>query len=278
MDDIPPNKEMEALVDREGKVAAAARAAAAEAETPTLPRGKGKKAKAKPKPVPVEAPMRDLPILPGSRIDFFVNGQAVEEAAFTDIYDFAPLPLQNPKRSDKQPIDDGTIGYYPMISCFGRGKAKLVCGPDFAFPPTSDARGMHERVPEQMAEEAVLDEADELDLSIRFRAEIEEERIRRERVDKRLAAQTAKKAAKAEARVKARVSETPVPMIPSGLAYEVKPDDYEVKVEAASQPPTTPASPIPLSEQGAESPSSRPQSPGDADAEGSDEEEGIQWG
>lgn len=317
MDDYAPAKEMEALVDREGKVAAAKRAAAAEAETPVVPKGKKtKNAKSiKSAPAPAEPIMRDLPILAGSSIEFFINGAPASDVpAFSDLYDFPPLPpiIQNPPKHGrashandlKQVDDDGTMGYYPMVSCFGRGKAKLVCGPDFAFPPpglmgadgtpggveraSSEAedesthttraqpiRPMSDRLAEFRAEEAILDEAEELDLSARFAADAEATRARQQRADKALAASAAKKAARAEARIKARISETPVPMVPSGLAREVKMDPDEglpgvdtganldaegevevdddtsmsnnVKVEAQSQPPTTPASPNPIS-------------------------------
>ncbi|KAJ3554463.1 hypothetical protein NM688_g3096 [Phlebia brevispora] len=71
--------------------------------------------------------------------------------AFRDLYDF--LPLRTPpnkahekKRSHKDglrehkenPFDDGSLGYYPMISLYNGAEVKLNPGPNFDFPPPSD--------------------------------------------------------------------------------------------------------------------------------------------
>ncbi|KAI9639534.1 uncharacterized protein MKK02DRAFT_14215, partial [Dioszegia hungarica] len=160
MDEYPVQKEMDALVDRDGKYAqarreaeAAAAAALAAGTDATGASGgggggaKGKKTKNakkvttdKPAPLPETVVFRDLARLPGSRIEFYINGERTE-TAFKDLYDFLPLPPPSSVGGKKSSsgekdclADDGTLGYYPMVSCFGRGKLRLNFGPDFAFP------------------------------------------------------------------------------------------------------------------------------------------------
>jgi COMPASS component BRE2 len=138
MDEYTPQKEMEALIDREGKAAAAAKAQAeaAKVEGDKLVEkigksGKGattknaKKSKNKDQQ-PTGPVVRDLPILPGSKVEFYLNGDPLG-TAFEDIYDFLPLPpvpstMQSKKsghhghESAKEVLhDDGTLGYYPMV-------------------------------------------------------------------------------------------------------------------------------------------------------------------
>lgn len=97
------------------------------------------------------ANLRPLPILHGSRIAFFVNGNC-QGTAFQDIYDYLPLKqteMQRKANSKKRtregvkehrenPFDDGTLGYYPFISLFNDAAVQLNPGPDFAFPPPDD--------------------------------------------------------------------------------------------------------------------------------------------
>ncbi|PPR04959.1 hypothetical protein CVT24_010417 [Panaeolus cyanescens] len=103
------------------------------------------------KTVPSAAPLRPLPILPGSRIAFFVNGQC-QGTAFHDIYDYLPLRQTETQRKAKEkkrtregvkehrenPFDDGTLGYYPFISLFNEASIKINPGPNFEYPPPDD--------------------------------------------------------------------------------------------------------------------------------------------
>ena len=152
MDEYGVQKEMEALVDREGK--------AAKTVLPT----KGR-----------DAP-RPLPTLPGSRLEFFLNGEPLG-TAFENIYDFTPLPP--PPHATKKEVkdilyDDGSLGYFPMISMFGRGKVRCNFGPDWRYPPAAKARPMVDRFDEFKAEEAALDERDEERDAEKLRKEMRE--------------------------------------------------------------------------------------------------------
>ena len=181
MEEYAVQKEMEALVDREGKVAAAAKASAAAArdavveEQPKISKKgaitKNAKKGKKEAETPTGPVARQLPILPGSRIEFFVNGESFG-TAFEDLYDFVPLPpvvvptAPAAKRahdlSKDLSHDDGTLGYYPMVSCFGRGKVQVNFGPEWQKPPPGlTARPLADRWEEFRAEERVLDERDE---------------------------------------------------------------------------------------------------------------------
>ncbi|KAF6764794.1 hypothetical protein DFP72DRAFT_322907 [Ephemerocybe angulata] len=95
-------------------------------------------------------PLRPIPILEGSRIAFFVNGEC-QGTAFQDIYDFLPLKQTDNQRKAKgrrskegvkehreNPFDDGTLGYYPMVSVYNDAAVKLNPGPNFDFPPPPD--------------------------------------------------------------------------------------------------------------------------------------------
>lgn len=100
---------------------------------------------------PEPAPLRPLPTLPNSQIAFFVNGES-QGTAFRDLYDFLPLRAPADKRKRDRgkrlregakehtlnPFDDGSLGYYPLISLFNGARVRINPGPDFAFPPPPD--------------------------------------------------------------------------------------------------------------------------------------------
>jgi COMPASS component BRE2 len=95
--------------------------------------------------------MRALPTLPDSKIAFFINGQC-QGVAFRELYDFRPLraPADARKAQAKRRtregtrehkenhFDDGSLGYFPLISLFNGARVRLNPGPDFAFPPPPD--------------------------------------------------------------------------------------------------------------------------------------------
>ncbi|EIM22443.1 hypothetical protein WALSEDRAFT_68397 [Wallemia mellicola CBS 633.66] len=87
-----------------------------------------------------------IPRIPGSFIEFFKNGEPVaSEPAYTDLLDYLPKKKQpeGAKASKKQDLkkdldyDDGTCGYYPMVSLYKGGQATLNPGPEFAYPPNT---------------------------------------------------------------------------------------------------------------------------------------------
>ena len=204
MDEYLPSKEMEALIDREGKLAKSALVDS----TPTNDDTKSKKgsagattkttsSKKKAAITEITNTGRELHRLANSSISFTLNGEPLG-TAFEDLHDFTPLRVQRVgRRADAQVHDDGSLGYYPMISLFGRGKVRANFGPDFEHPVPQGHRGMYERWDEARAEEARWDERDEAEAVEKWRDD--EERRRVEEV-KRVAAEekrAAKKAAKA---------------------------------------------------------------------------------
>jgi len=96
--------------------------------------------------------MRTLPTLPHSKIAFFINGQC-QGVAFRELYDYRPLrapadarKAQAKRRTTREGarehkenhFDDGSLGYFPLISLFNGARVRLNPGPNFAFPPPPD--------------------------------------------------------------------------------------------------------------------------------------------
>jgi len=104
--------------------------------------------------VPIGPRLRPLPVLKDSNVTFFKNGVS-QGVAFKDLLDFLPLRVDSSSQSDgsAHPLaedpsaesthiksgeslhDDGTLGYYPCVSVYGGGIARLNPGPDFRFTP-----------------------------------------------------------------------------------------------------------------------------------------------
>lgn len=177
MDEYPVAKEMEALVNREGKTQPVAH------EDPEPKKKTVKKAPTAPEPATPES--RTLTTLEGSYISFFLNGEPLG-VAFSDIYDFLPLPpLVKPRRKFShayekerevyQYHDDGTLGYFPMVSCFGRGKVRVNFGPEWVRPADlpQGTRPLCDRYPDFRAEEELYDERDEAALAEKLKKDME---------------------------------------------------------------------------------------------------------
>jgi len=192
MDEYAPQKEMEGLINREGKVMEVKEEVKLE-EKPKPGKGattkNAKKTKSKDKDIPFGPVVRDLPILEDSRIVFYLNGEPLG-TAFEGLYDFSPLPsiklATTTKKSHGHEVvkevlqDDGTLGYYPMISCFGKGKVSVNFGPDWIKPPEDmEARPMSERWDEWREEERLLDERDEEKEYASMKELMEKEEIRK---------------------------------------------------------------------------------------------------
>jgi COMPASS component BRE2 len=94
---------------------------------------------------------RTLPTLPESKIAFFINGQC-QGVAFRELYDYRPLRApadarkahakrrtrEGAREHKENHFDDGSLGYFPLISLFNGARVRLNPGPDFAFPPPPD--------------------------------------------------------------------------------------------------------------------------------------------
>ncbi|EFP78499.1 uncharacterized protein PGTG_04455 [Puccinia graminis f. sp. tritici CRL 75-36-700-3] len=132
-----------------------------EDEPPTLPA------------LPSGPPLRPLSVLKGSKVAFFKNG-VCQGVAFRDLLDFLPLRVDpspqnngsvhqlgedqtaadsNNVKSGGRLYDDGTLGYYPCVSVYGGGIARLNAGPEFKFAPPDSANHL-------LDEEADLPEKD----------------------------------------------------------------------------------------------------------------------
>lgn len=185
MDEYPVAKEMEALVNREGRVEVA--------EVEVEKKKGGKKMGGGGGTVERRQKARELPLLEGSYVSFYLNGEPMaEDAAFEGLYDFLPLPPVEGERTHHrsrlpaslereresyQYHDDGIIGYFPMVSCFGRGKVRVNFGPEWEkaprLPEGVQVKPMCDRWDEFRAEELVWDEKDEAATAERLRKEME---------------------------------------------------------------------------------------------------------
>ncbi|WVO16419.1 hypothetical protein L204_104094 [Cryptococcus depauperatus] len=183
-------KEMDVLIDRDGKLAAELATQSGQDLSNEGPKGvrKGattkntKKGRKQPNKPP-DSIDRTLGKLPGSFVSFTINGRYFG-SAFEDLYDFTPLPSipgsahGSSKKHTNGDVqhDDGTLGYYPMISCFGRAKATCNFGPSFAYPSPVGARPMYERWEEFRKEERRQDEFDEIEDSKKLQAILDTEK------------------------------------------------------------------------------------------------------
>ncbi|KAF8758862.1 Set1 complex component ash2 [Rhizoctonia solani] len=250
------SKEMEALLEQNNKP-----------PPPPLPSPTKRSAKKLPertRPKPVATPvMRPLPILKDSKIAFFVNGEC-QGVAFEDIYDYLQLRV-DPKstsvksrrggaveafqRERENAYDDGWLGYYPFISVFGGGIARINAGPNFHFRPPDDIdallestdstpsvkqegsnptwRPLQERYPEFMAEQWALDAKEEAHAKAAIEAN-EAENVRKAEAAKRKKEdQRRREALKAERDAGAAtppVEGTPGTTTPQTMEPDVPPD------------------------------------------------------
>ncbi|KAG6841684.1 hypothetical protein C0991_008322 [Blastosporella zonata] len=232
--EYPQSKEMTSLMDYSGKSTSSASVSSVpkKAAAGKMPERSGPTTASKPN----APPLRPIPVLPGSRIAFFVNGEC-QGTAFQDIYDYLQLRQSETQRKKEKkrtregvkehqenPFNDGWLGYYPFISLFNDACVGINPGPDFEFPPPNDIdallddttasssstpgegtekkwRPACERYPEFMAEQWALDEVEE--------EEAREEAVRAAAAEKTEAAKKAernKKRQQAEARKRAKLA------------------------------------------------------------------------
>ncbi|KAJ9107501.1 hypothetical protein QFC21_000956 [Naganishia friedmannii] len=168
---------------------------------------------------------RELPRIPGSKISFFLNGKPMaSRPAFEDIFSFLPLrqtdaelatcaalskklgALEASLRDRENYNDDGTLGYYPFVSCFGGGKVQFHPGPGWMAPVDPTSWGLGSRVGEDGVEQPIIPRP----LSERWQEYYAEEMVYDERDEKEVTELLKKEALSdaAKKRVKAEKSST----------------------------------------------------------------------
>ncbi|KAI0462909.1 hypothetical protein LJB42_003713 [Komagataella kurtzmanii] len=100
------------------------------------------------------------PVIQGSFIKVFVNGEP-KGTAFENLYGFLP-PASELKKGAR---DDGSLGYYPMASCFRGGKVQLNTAnkPEFAPQGEKEYLMYNELYDDSKIEEYVWDLIDEVE-------------------------------------------------------------------------------------------------------------------
>ncbi|KAG2736702.1 hypothetical protein G9P44_000792 [Scheffersomyces stipitis] len=115
-----------------------------------------------------------IPVIPQSRIRIFKNGIEQKETVH-DLYSFLPTDIDNedlniaPNTKQQQNpnyrnTDDGSLGYYPMMSVFQNGIVGINAGPDFKFPIVEEGvKPLSDRYNEAVVEEWYWDLIDEVE-------------------------------------------------------------------------------------------------------------------
>lgn len=118
----------------------------------------------------------NLLTIPHSKIRVFLNGIEIG-VMFENLYSFLPSFLEDEslnvsyntrqqQNASYKNTDDGSLGYYPMLSVFENGIVGINPGPDFKFPINElkeDARPICERYEENVVEEWYWDLIDEIE-------------------------------------------------------------------------------------------------------------------
>lgn len=125
-------------------------------------------------PSPLNSEDASLRTLPGSSITIFKNGVKMG-SPFKDLYAFLPPASRlangtnNLGIGERENADDGMIGYYPAVSCYGGGAVECRFeGPWWVGPPEKTETGepirpIGERFNDQIVEDVVADIVDELE-------------------------------------------------------------------------------------------------------------------
>ncbi|GKZ73897.1 hypothetical protein AnigIFM50267_011129 [Aspergillus niger] len=125
-------------------------------------------------PSPFNAEDASLRTLPGSSITIYKNGVKMG-TPFEELYAFLPPASRlangtnNLGIGERENADDGMIGYYPAVSCYGGGAVECrFDGPWWVGPPShtdngEPVRGIGERFNEQIVEDIVADIVDEVE-------------------------------------------------------------------------------------------------------------------
>ncbi|KAI3625540.1 hypothetical protein CBS9595_000901 [Malassezia furfur] len=153
--EYPPTKEMEVLMDKNRRGELPWSEDGSVAGKPTAPPKSTDRDEKRPGQAKRSVPLRPLPKLAESYVGFVVNGEP-QGIAFKDLYDFRPLVAVEPTRKRERrkadaeitahtsvsavlrsrlnPYDDGSLGYYPMVSLYGGARARLIPS-NFRYPP-----------------------------------------------------------------------------------------------------------------------------------------------
>ncbi|KAE8377695.1 putative histone-lysine N-methyltransferase [Aspergillus bertholletiae] len=124
-------------------------------------------------PSPMNTEDASLRTLPGSSITIFKNGVKMG-TPFNELYAFLPPASRlangtnNLGLGERENADDGMIGYYPAVSCYGGGAVECRFeGPWWIGPPQTEngesTRGIGERFNEQIVEDVIADIIDEVE-------------------------------------------------------------------------------------------------------------------
>lgn len=125
-------------------------------------------------PSPLNSEDPTLRTLPGSSITIFKNGVKMG-TPFKELYAFLPPASRlangtnNLGIGERENADDGMIGYYPAVSCYGGGAVECRFeGPWWVGPPEQNEFGapvqpMGERFNDQIVEDVLADIVDEVE-------------------------------------------------------------------------------------------------------------------
>ncbi|KAJ5110709.1 hypothetical protein N7532_001244 [Penicillium argentinense] len=125
-------------------------------------------------PSPLNNEDASLRTLPGSSITIFKNGVKMG-TPFKELYAFLPPASRlangtnNLGIGERENADDGMIGYYPAVSCYGGGAVECRFeGPWWVGPPEKTEAGevirpIGERYTDQIVEDVVADIVDEVE-------------------------------------------------------------------------------------------------------------------
>ncbi|KAL2836210.1 hypothetical protein BJY01DRAFT_222305 [Aspergillus pseudoustus] len=125
-------------------------------------------------PSPLNAEDASLRTLPSSSITIYKNGVKMG-TPFKELYAFLPSASRlangtnNLGLGERENADDGMIGYYPAVSCYGGGAVECrFQGPWWYGPPShteagEPIRGIGDRFDEQIVEDVIADIVDEVE-------------------------------------------------------------------------------------------------------------------
>lgn len=126
------------------------------------------------RPSPLNTEDASLRTLPGSSITIFKNGVEMG-TPFKELYAFLPPASRlvngtnNVGIGERENADDGMIGYYPAVSCYGGGAVECRFEPPWWFGPPPHLAGgepvrpIGERYGEQIVEDVMADLVDEVE-------------------------------------------------------------------------------------------------------------------
>lgn len=106
-----------------------------------------------------------LPKIPNSKITVYKNGKLVGPM-FEDLYSFLPIAgnVSQNQNTNYKNTDDGTLGYFPVISIYNKAIVEFNPGPDFELKTLPEgANPLCERYQEFVAEQWYFDLLDEVE-------------------------------------------------------------------------------------------------------------------